>query len=92
VLTETVLGANLLTYGTLTVELAVAILIWNRACRPWVALAGLSLHAAMGYSLRVGFFGPALAVSYLAFLPPERASALIAAVRARGRRRAPAAA
>ena len=79
--------ANLMTYGTLAVEAAVAVLIWNRAARPYVIAAAIGLHLVIDYSLRVGFFGPALLVSYLAFLPPERASALLQRVATRQRRR-----
>lgn len=69
--------ANLMTYGTLAIEAAVGILIWNRTLRPYVVAAGLGLHLTIDYSVRVGFFAPALLVSYLAFLPPERASRLL---------------
>jgi hypothetical protein len=71
--------ANLMTYGTLAIEAAVGILIWNRALRPYVVAAGLGLHLTIDYSIRVGFFGPALLVSYLAFLPPERATRILLA-------------
>jgi hypothetical protein len=73
--------ANLMTYGTLAIEAAVGILIWNRALRPYVVAAGLGLHLTIDYSIRVGFFGPALLVSYLAFLPPERATRILLAVK-----------
>ena len=81
---------NALTWGTLAVELAVALLIWNRAARPYVIAAGLGLHLGIDYSLRVGVFGMALAVSYLAFVPPAAAARFLAAVRTRAadRRRA----
>lgn len=71
---ESPLVVNLLTYGTVAVEAAVGILIWNRAARPYVIAAALALHLGIDYSLRVGFFGLALAVSYVAFIPPDAAS------------------
>ena len=40
--TDTVLIANVLTYGTLAVELALGILVWNRVLRPWVLLLGVT--------------------------------------------------
>jgi hypothetical protein len=71
---------NALTWGTLVVEVSLGVLIWNRALRPYVIAAGLALHLGIDYSLRVGFFGLAIVVSYIAFVPPETASRLLARV------------
>lgn len=79
----------LLTYGTLAIELSVGLLVWNRRLRPWVLGSGVLLHLGIDWSLRVGFFTLAVFVMYLAFLPPERASALIRAVPRRIARAAP---
>lgn len=80
----------LLTYGTLVIELSLGLLVWNRRLRPWVLGSGVLLHLGIDWSLRVGFFTLAVFVMYLAFLPPERASALIRAVPRRVARTAPA--
>jgi predicted DCC family thiol-disulfide oxidoreductase YuxK len=64
---------NLLTYGTLAVELALGLLVWNRVLRPWVLLLGLSLHLGIDLAVRVGFFSYAVLVAYIAFIPPETA-------------------
>jgi len=80
----------LLTYGTLATELSVGILVWNRRLRPWVLGAGVLLHLGIDWSLRVGFFTLSVFVMYLAFLPPERASALTRAVARRVARSTPA--
>jgi hypothetical protein len=77
---------NALTWGTLAIELSLALLIWNRAARPWVIAAGVTLHLGIDYSLRVGVFGMAIFVSYLAFVPAPAASRFIVAVRGRGER------
>jgi hypothetical protein len=82
-ITDTVVIANLLTYGTLAIELSVGILVWNRVLRPWVLLLGVSLHLGIDYATRVGFFSYAVFVAYVAFIPPERASSLILAGRDR---------
>jgi uncharacterized membrane protein YphA (DoxX/SURF4 family) len=82
-ITDTVVIANLLTYGTLAIELSVGILVWNRVLRPWVLLLGVSLHLGIDYATRVGFFSYAVFVAYVAFIPPERASSLILAARDR---------
>ena len=65
------LVSNLLTYGTMAVEVSLALLVWNRALRPWVIGAGLLVHLGIELTIRVGFFTPALLVLYLAWLPPD---------------------
>ena len=82
-LTTSVLASNVMTYGTLAIELAIAILVWNRRARPWVLGAGVALHIGIAYSIKVGFFSLAMFVLYLAFLPPDTASRLIRAVHER---------
>jgi len=69
--TDSLLLVNLLTYGTLAVELALAILVWNGKLRPWVLLLGVALHLGIDYAVRVGFFSFAALAAYVAFLPPE---------------------
>jgi hypothetical protein len=66
--------SNLLTYGTLLIEASVPVLIWNRRLRPYVAAIGISLHIAIGYSIRVGFFSIAMITLYLSFVDPEWAT------------------
>ena len=82
-LAESLLTSNLLTYGTLLVELSIGVLVWNRVMRPYVLGAGLMLHLGIEYQLRVGFFLPAILTGYLAFTPPDKAEALFLAVRDR---------
>ena len=62
---------NVATSGTLLLELAIGILVWNRRCRPIVLAAGLVLHSAILVSVAVGFFTPAMFVLYLAFVSSE---------------------
>jgi HTTM domain len=81
--TDTVLIVNLLTYGTLAIELSLGVLVWNRVLRPWVLLLGVSLHLGIDYTTRVGFFSYAVLVAYVAFIPPERATWLFLATRDR---------
>ena len=82
-MSSNVLLVNLLTYGTLAVELGVAILVWNRTLRPWVLAAGACLHLLIHYSIEVGFFTFAMLLLYLAFVPAERSAALLLWSRAR---------
>lgn len=74
---------NLMTYGTLAAEAAIGILVWNRTLRPWVLGLGVFLHVAIDLTMRVGFFSYALFVLYLAFIPPETASAWVRALKRR---------
>lgn len=68
---ENALIVNAVTWGTLIIELAIAVLVWNRRCRPWVLAAGVVLHLMILVNLNVGFFSPAMFVLYLAFVPEE---------------------
>lgn len=77
------LVTSLMTYGTLGVELALGILVWNRKLRPWVLLLGVGLHLGIDLTLRVGFFSYAMLTLYIAFLPPEVVSRRLLALRDR---------
>jgi hypothetical protein len=81
--TDSVPISEVLTFGTLGLETALAILVWNRAARPWVLALGVSLHLGIDYSIIVGFFSYAMFTAYLAFIPPETASRWILRVRDR---------
>lgn len=80
-ITESLLISNVATYGTLAVELALAVLIWNRRARPWVLAAGVLLHLSIEVTMRVGFFSLAIFLYYVAFLPPDTMSARLLALR-----------
>lgn len=81
--TDSPLLAELATYGTLAGELAVGILVWNRAARPWVLAVGVLLHLSIELTLAVGFFSMTIVTLYLAFLPPDRAEQVLGWVRDR---------
>jgi hypothetical protein len=87
--TDSLVIANLLTFGTLAVELSIGILVWNRVLRPWVLLLGVGLHLGIDYAVRVGFFSYAVLVAYVAFVPPEQARSLILRMRELLHRRPP---
>ena len=82
-LTHSLLLSNLLSFGTLVIELSLAVLVWNRTLRPYVLLAGLSLHLGIEYAIRVGFFGVSILSMYLLWVPPERMEAVLLAIRRR---------
>jgi HTTM domain len=81
--TDSLILANLMTFGTLAVELSIGILVWNRVLRPWVLLLGVGLHLGIDYAVRVGFFSYAVLVAYVAFVPPDAARSLILGTRDR---------
>jgi hypothetical protein len=75
-MTGNVLLVNVVTWGTILIELAIAILVWNRRWRPWVLAAGVFLHLSIMITLSVGFHSLAILVLYLAFVPWETAKQL----------------
>ncbi|MBW3662631.1 MAG: HTTM domain-containing protein [Actinobacteria bacterium] len=77
VITEQLVIVNLLTYGTLAIELAIPLLVWNRRLRPWVLGLGAVMHVAIDLTITVGFFSYAVFVGYLAFIPSETADRLV---------------
>jgi Vitamin K-dependent gamma-carboxylase len=81
--TDSLVLSNLLTYGTLAVELSLGVLVWNRVLRPWVLILGVGLHLGIDYAVRVGFFSYAVLVAYIAFVPPDAARSFILATRDR---------
>ncbi len=81
--THSLLISNVFSFGTLVLELSLAVLVWNRRLRPWVLLAGISLHLGIEYSIRVGFFGLSILSMYLLWVPPARLEAVVLALRRR---------
>lgn len=79
---------NAVSWTTVLIELALAVLVWNRRLRFWVLAAGVVLHVVIMVNLNVAFFSIAMFVLYLAFIPPEAVRNAPAKVAARWRRRA----
>jgi Vitamin K-dependent gamma-carboxylase len=67
---------NAVTWGTLLIELAIAVLVWNRRWRFWVLAAGVVMHLTMMVTMNVGFFSLAMFVLYVAFVPWEAVQAM----------------
>ncbi len=82
----------LLTWGALLVEVLVPVLLWVPRTRRVAIVAGIVLHLSFDYALRVGFFGWAMTVGYLAFLTPSEAARLLRPFGRTRRRAVPAAA
>jgi hypothetical protein len=81
------LAMNMLTWGTITVELAVGILVWFPRFRPWVLAAGVLMHLLIDAYVQVGIFSYAMFVMYFAWMSPETAKLLPQKVRIAPRRR-----
>jgi vitamin K-dependent gamma-carboxylase-like protein len=62
---------NVATWGTMAIELALAILVWNKGLRYPVLAAGVVLHVAIWLNLNIAFFSLATLVLYLAWVPWE---------------------
>jgi hypothetical protein len=74
---------NLMTYGTLAVEFALGVLVWNKRLRPWVLGLGVAFHLLIDYSIRVGSFSFVAIVALLAFVSPDASERAIYALRSR---------
>lgn len=80
-ITQSATITGLLTYGTLLVELSLAVLIWIPRLRPFVLVLGVLLHLGIDSSILVGFFSYAMLISYLCFIPPETTARYVLATR-----------
>ena len=67
---------NLATWGTLVMELALGLLVWNCRWRWWVLTGGVLMHTLILLSIAVAFFTVAMFVLYIAFIPPDVARRL----------------
>lgn len=66
-LTEHLTAISALTFGTLILEFALAFLLWFRATRCWVALAGVMLHVGIMLTVNIPLFGELMTATYLVF-------------------------
>lgn len=62
---------NAMTWGSLVIELSVAILVWNRRLRPWVLAAGVLLHLMIDIHIQIGIFSYAMFTLYIAWVSPQ---------------------
>ena len=85
--TNSLVVSNLLTYGTLAIEVSLATLVWHRRTRPWVLGLGLILHLFIEGAVLVGFFTATLYAAYLAWVPGDTMSRWLLRARDRWWRR-----
>lgn len=65
------------TYGTLLVELALAILVWYRPWRKWVLISGVALHAYIEYRFNIPFFAVAIVTGYISYYEGSEVAAWV---------------
>lgn len=68
IVTDNLLVVGLLTWGTLAIELTLAVLLWYKPARPMLIIVGLALHLTIDTFVMVGFFGIAMAAGLMTFL------------------------
>ena len=71
---------NVMTHTTIIWEISFCALIWNRACRPLVLIAGTGMHLGIGLCLGMWTFGLIMLVGCASFLPLEGVRALVASL------------
>jgi hypothetical protein len=86
---ENLVLGNLMTWFTLGVELALPFLLWTRRTRWTGIVLGILMHAGFDYTMRLGFFLPAMTIGYLSFVRPDEVERALGRVRARFARRQP---
>ncbi|BBY93723.1 hypothetical protein MGALJ_33920 [Mycobacterium gallinarum] len=85
-LADSAILVNALSWGTLAIELAIAVLVWNRHLRWWVLGAGVVMHLAIMVNLNVAFFSIAIFVLYVAFVPADTVRDIPSRIAGRWRR------
>jgi len=68
---DTLWVINLVTWGTVAIELALATLVWVPRLRLYVLAGGVLLHLGIEYSLNIPLFSFMMIASYLTFLTGE---------------------
>lgn len=68
---------NVLTYISLAVEFGLAVFLWFRPTRSWIAVAGILLHAGVLVIINVPIFGELMTACYLTFLGPDELDRLL---------------
>lgn len=80
--TNLVVG-NLMTWFTLGAELALPFLLWTRRTR-WAGIViGMLLHGGFDYTMRLGFFFPAMIIGYFSFVRPDEVERALRWLRSR---------
>jgi uncharacterized membrane protein YphA (DoxX/SURF4 family) len=68
---DNLLVCQLLTWGTLIIEVSLWTLIWVKELRYWVLLAGLALHLGIDLAISLPIFEWAFICAYVTFIDPQ---------------------
>jgi hypothetical protein len=71
---------NFMTHSALMMEFALAFWLWFKPTRRWAIACGLLLHAGIRPILNIPGFGELMCATYLTFLDPDEAMALVRAL------------
>lgn len=86
---ENLVLGNFMTWFTIGVEFSLPFLLWTRRTRWLGIILGVSMHLGFDYTMRLGFFLPAIVIGYLAFLRPSEVERGLRWLHRRSRRVAP---
>jgi hypothetical protein len=75
-LTQWPAAVRVLTLAALAIELAIPLLLWSRAGRPWAIALGLALHGGIVLTINIPVFGELMTACYLTFLTPAELDVL----------------
>lgn len=76
-MTDNLAIGALMTWSTLALEAALVVMLWIPKTRRLGIALGLGLHIGFDYTMRLGFFGWAMAIGYTAFLTPSESAWLL---------------
>jgi predicted DCC family thiol-disulfide oxidoreductase YuxK len=62
---------NVLTYGTVLLEISYVFLIWGHRTRPFLLAGAIALHLGIGFFMGLYAFSAAMIAGHLAFVRPE---------------------
>ena len=65
---ENLLAINLLTYGTLAIELSLVLFLWSPRYRGAALAGGIVMHLGIAYALNIPLFSCVMIISYLTFV------------------------
>jgi len=68
---------NLVTWGTVAVEMALGTVVWVPRLRLYVLAGGVLLHLGIEYGMNIPFFSALMITSYINFLKPAEVAAFL---------------
>ncbi len=69
---------NLVTWGTVAIEMALGTIVWVPRLRLYVLAGGVALHLGIEYGMNIPFFSALMITSYINFLKPAEVAHFLA--------------